>query len=193
MSIVEKLLDQKIIIYSLIAIGLLILVVLLLIMIGQVTTIMAKRRRQKARLQMRQQLTPTAALTTSSTREGLATSTSPTTASPTPTGDMAKPALVVTAQPPGTSADEQIAAASGSTIDPAQGSTPPAQPEAQVSSTMQDILSSVFIDEDVVARYEVLLRGQQHVDITDLLVLSRKVTAQLRARILDIETRTGRS
>jgi len=44
---------------------------------------------------------------------------------------------------------------------------------------MQDILSSVFVDEDAQARYAVLLSGLDSIDVSDLLALCQKVAGQL--------------
>jgi hypothetical protein len=58
------------------------------------------------------------------------------------------------------------------------------QPEQQnqegAASAMQDILSSVFSDEESSARQEALMKGLDTVEISDLLTLTNSVADQLR-------------
>jgi len=56
----------------------------------------------------------------------------------------------------------------------------PAASSGGGTSAMQDILSSVFVNDEAMARYEVLLRGLDNVDINDLLALCNQVADQLR-------------
>jgi hypothetical protein len=57
---------------------------------------------------------------------------------------------------------------------------PVAKAEEMVPSEMQEILSSVFEDEDLMHRYDVLLRGLKDVDIYELLAMSRRVSERLQ-------------
>jgi len=57
---------------------------------------------------------------------------------------------------------------------------PIAKAEEMVPSEMQEILSSVFEDEDLMHRYDVLLRGLKDVDIYELLAMSRRVSERLQ-------------
>ncbi|MBI1279793.1 MAG: hypothetical protein GC179_16820 [Anaerolineaceae bacterium] len=52
--------------------------------------------------------------------------------------------------------------------------------EDEVSPEMQDLLSSVFSDEENSERQAILLKGMQPVAIDELLTLSKSVAAQLR-------------
>lgn len=52
--------------------------------------------------------------------------------------------------------------------------------EDEVSPEMQDLLSSVFSDEDNFERQAILLKGSEPVAIDELLTLSKAVAAQLR-------------
>ena len=60
------------------------------------------------------------------------------------------------------------------------GGTPEAKKEEEVSPEMQDLLSSVFSDEDNSERQAILLKGIEPVSIDELLILSKAVAAQLR-------------
>ncbi|MBL8165839.1 MAG: hypothetical protein JNJ61_27895 [Anaerolineae bacterium] len=51
--------------------------------------------------------------------------------------------------------------------------------DAPVSAAMQDILSSVFTDEANSERQTALLRGVDQIEMSDLLMLSQRVLAQL--------------
>jgi preprotein translocase subunit YajC len=53
--------------------------------------------------------------------------------------------------------------------------------EDAVSSAMQDLLSSVFNDDEAEARYAVLLKGLDAVDITHLAALTSQIARQLNA------------
>lgn len=55
-------------------------------------------------------------------------------------------------------------------------------PESLVASEMQSLLEDVFFDEEAFARYEVLLDGKDNVDIQALASLAEEVAAQLHAR-----------
>lgn len=60
----------------------------------------------------------------------------------------------------------------------------PATPEAQaatetMSGAMQDILSSVFADEESASHPEALLDGLKDIETTDLLILANRLAAQL--------------
>jgi type II secretory pathway pseudopilin PulG len=72
------------------------------------------------------------------------------------------------------------AAASATTTASSPANAQPESPETAVSSAMQDILSSVFIDEEAMARYDVLLEGQEQIEMDTLLTLARQVAAELR-------------
>lgn len=69
----------------------------------------------------------------------------------------------------------QVAAA-----DAAQTTTASTEQKPEVSSAMQDILSSVFADSEASERYQILLNGTEDVSATDLLALSKRVADQLR-------------
>ncbi len=61
------------------------------------------------------------------------------------------------------------------------GGTPEAKKEEEeVSPEMQDLLSSVFSDEENTERQAILLKGIEPVSIDELLTLSKAVAAQLR-------------
>ncbi len=62
-----------------------------------------------------------------------------------------------------------------------QEEQPQPEPQDSQSSAMQDILSSVFSDEEADARRGTLLNGLERVDISHLLALCNQVAAQLRA------------
>lgn len=51
--------------------------------------------------------------------------------------------------------------------------------EPVVSSAMQDLLSSVFTDEEANARYQVLLADSGGISASDVLALCRQIAAQL--------------
>jgi hypothetical protein len=52
-----------------------------------------------------------------------------------------------------------------------------------VSSAMQDILSSVFTDDEALARYETLLDGTEKIDASELAVFCQQISDQLRSRV----------
>ncbi len=54
--------------------------------------------------------------------------------------------------------------------------------EAVISSEMQDLLSSVFTDEETVARYQVLLKGVDPMSAEELTELSQRILAQLKGQ-----------
>jgi hypothetical protein len=56
----------------------------------------------------------------------------------------------------------------------------PAAPEPEVSSELQDIIASVFMDDDRFARYEMLRRDVPAVDIHELAALCQSIAGQLR-------------
>lgn len=60
-------------------------------------------------------------------------------------------------------------------------STPPETQEA-VASSMQNLLSDVFGDDDAAAHYEVLLRGFEEVSAHDLIALGQQLMARLQQR-----------
>jgi hypothetical protein len=51
----------------------------------------------------------------------------------------------------------------------------------ETPKAVQDILSSVFSDEEALARYQVLLSGLEPVDMADLLALCNDVAGRLDA------------
>lgn len=59
-------------------------------------------------------------------------------------------------------------------------SEPAVKAGEMIPSEMQEILSSVFEDEDQLHRYDVLLRGQKDIDVFDLLAMSRRVSERLQ-------------
>lgn len=73
-------------------------------------------------------------------------------------------------------ADIEVEAEGEETLEP----EPAAKPGEMVPSEMQEILSSVFEDEDLMHRYDVLLRGLKDVDIYELLAMSRSVSERLQ-------------
>lgn len=52
--------------------------------------------------------------------------------------------------------------------------------EPEMSDAMRDIIESVFMDEELFAHYEILLRNTTPVMIGDLVTLSQNVAAKLR-------------
>lgn len=56
----------------------------------------------------------------------------------------------------------------------------PAATEPEVSSELQDIIASVFMDDDRFARYEMLRRDVPAVDIHELAALCQSIAGQLR-------------
>ena len=58
---------------------------------------------------------------------------------------------------------------------------PAAHAEPGPSDEMQSILASVFVDDELLARYDVLLRGLNETSISELLALSEKVAGNLKA------------
>mgnify|MGYP005840306787 CR=1 FL=1 len=77
----------------------------------------------------------------------------------------------------------------GGTVPTPAPAVPPAVEASQsqsqdqpVSDAMSDILSSVFVDEEANARYQVLLQGVNDIAAADLAAWCENVAAQLRAR-----------
>jgi len=91
----------------------------------------------------------------------------------------AKPPVPVTPSAPVVSAGSPSAAAASALNAALSGGTPEAKKE-EVTPEMQDLLSSVFSDEDNSERQAILLKGNEPVAIDELLTLSKAVAAQLR-------------
>ena len=100
------------------------------------------------------------------------------------------PAAGSGAAPAGTPAAAGAAPAAGGTAPAAAAPKPPllaATPAAstttetkeEVSPEMQDLLSSVFSDEENSERQQILLQGTESVSIDELLTLSKSVMAQI--------------
>jgi hypothetical protein len=53
--------------------------------------------------------------------------------------------------------------------------------ENAIPSAMQDILSSVFADDETLDQFDVLLEGTDSVEISQLLIMCNQITGQLRA------------
>lgn len=103
----------------------------------------------------------------------------PVAAKPAPTPTAVAPAPVAQAAAP-------VAAAATSTETPA-ATTPEGQPPAAgdaAATGIQDILSSVFGDEEAAGHPEALLFGLKELDTTDLLTLATRLAAQLNARTM---------
>ena len=91
----------------------------------------------------------------------------------------AKPPVPVAPSAPVVSAGSPAAAAASALNAALSGGTPEAKKE-EVTPEMQDLLSSVFSDEDNSERQAILLKGNEPVAIDELLTLSKAVAAQLR-------------
>ncbi len=53
--------------------------------------------------------------------------------------------------------------------------------ENAIPSAMQDILSSVFADDETLNQFDVLLKGTDSVEISQLLIMCNQIAGQLRA------------
>lgn len=99
----------------------------------------------------------------------------------TPASAAAKPTPVAS-----TAAPTPVAPAAASS-DTAVATTPDGQAPAAgdaVASGIQDILSSVFGDEETVGHPEALLVNLKEINTTDLLALATRLAAQLNARTM---------
>ncbi len=104
-----------------------------------------------------------------------------------PAGTGATPAVAEAAAPAAAGATAPGAAPAAAEAQPAAVVEPvaEAQPEEAASedaNSMQDILNSVFADDESASRYEVLLRDIEPITADELLEMANKIAAQLRAR-----------
>ncbi len=160
MSLIDVILGQKIIPLT---IGL----ALLLIMLAVVLMIVPRIRKHRAKAaQLRAERMAAAAVMA----EQIDDEPEPIQARTTPK----KPAALTPAASVQPAA--KPAAAAVLTATPAQ---PAGQPGESAPSAMQDILSSVFSDEDNSERQAALMRGMSDVDMNDLLTLTQQVVVQL--------------
>jgi hypothetical protein len=66
------------------------------------------------------------------------------------------------------------------------------QQEAEPDKAMQDLLNSVFVDEEALERYQVLLKGTSDIDIQDLATLSQNIVVRLRGEeVLTVQRVSG--
>ncbi len=100
----------------------------------------------------------------------------------TPAPTAAKPTPVAS-----TTAPTPVAPTTAATTDTAAATTPEGQAPAAgdaVASGIQDILSSVFGDEETVGHPEALLANLKEINTNDLLALATRLAAQLNARTM---------
>lgn len=177
MSLIDLILGQKGILISLGLAFLLLFVALLLGATGRLRASSAKRKRRKAK-----QAAMVAAQVTQLDQSSQANA-------PITAKAHVQPISDITPTPSHTPTPSQVASTAGAVKATPVTSTvvtapPEGQVEGQLSGAMQDILSSVFVDEDAVARYEVLLRDLDNIEISDLLTLCQQVTRQLGAGMM---------
>lgn len=170
MSIVDLILDQKIILITAVLAGMVLFAAIGLLAIGRLKKYTAKRARKQALRRaarakeaesqeeaqhiFQQPVQPI----TLAAQQATPIATSAAGQQPVPIGPPAQmPHPTQTTTPASTAAQGQ-----------------------EVPKAMQEILSSVFADEESLARYAVLLSGLDHVDVTDLRALCDDVAARLK-------------
>lgn len=190
MSLIDLILSQKIILISLAAALLLMMVAVLLAVTGRLRTLSAKRAQQSAqqRVELDAELQELRALRASHTvghegQDAIAikapqvgargtkrTNTPATQVNPEAGQNLVKPA---------TSGPTVAAAALGTEQVDSAAEQPDIDAQSGPSNEMQNILASVFVDDELMARYDVLLRGLKGTSMDELLVLCQKVAKQM--------------
>lgn len=163
-SLLDTLLEQKMILVSLVASGALLLGAITLSVlpaIQQASAQAAQQRREAAILTAREQQADRAAEIEE--QQDIAASGG----ARAEDGGEAQTAQARAAKKPKLDAQPQVAA------------QPAAEPA--VPSAIQDILSSVFVDEDSLARYEVLLKELEDISAAELLIRCNDVESRLQA------------
>ncbi|MCC7446390.1 MAG: hypothetical protein IT324_03190 [Anaerolineae bacterium] len=181
MSLIELILAQKAILLTLVIAVMILMAGVGLSILPRIKASNAKKARQKARAEAlaRQHALEQAEEEAAAEAEELAAvaaeaqaevQAAPPEPAPAPVAPtVVKPAPVAAAPPKPAPAPT-----------PAPTPAPAASSGGSASSAMQDILSSVFANDEAMARYEVLLRGLDNIDINDLLALCNQVADQLR-------------
>jgi type II secretory pathway pseudopilin PulG len=203
MSIVNLILGQQLIVITIMVAVLLLLLAVMLTVMGRMRTRRAKQARLKAKKVAAEQaaqaaqaalLAQAAHIIEQSTGEVIlnpkkpvspAAVGSPSVTVPPASGASAAPVMGSTAPAVGApvaaapahkvpgSAPIPVVAVPVTSTAPATDGAPP------VSSAMQDILSSVFVDEESVARYEVLSRGLEPIKMADLQAMCQEISSRL--------------
>lgn len=114
-------------------------------------------------------------------KKGAKGAPAPKTAQDVPASAAAQPAATVAAPVPAPAAAAKPAAAAAAPVaaaPAAQTQTP--QAEQPGPNAMQDILTSLFTDDDASERQAVLLRGTADVDMANLVTLGQQIIVQMR-------------
>ena len=201
-SLINLILSQKIIIISLGLAGLLMFLAVMLTLVGRLRKFNAKRAQLRAERKAEQEAERQAMLAfraaqaeqaadDESEDENDEPAARPSRAAAPRAKGSAKPAAVAaedTDQPPVKTVAAAPKAAPKPPVVKAPAPPPPTpapapatQPEAGPSAEMQNILASVFVDDELMARYDVLLRGLEVPSVSELLALCQDVAGQLGA------------
>jgi hypothetical protein len=172
MSLLDFILDNQLIVISIAAALVPLILAFVYVVIRRVRNMLKKRARRKAEVALQASIVAQERRAEAAARrEQMVSAEAP--ADLTPAAQTA----VAPGQPimPGVEASEQTE------TEETEGDEDEKEEGDETSDKMQDLLASVFVDEEAEAHMAVLLSGTQNPDIHELVQLGQSVAAQLRA------------
>jgi hypothetical protein len=179
MSLIDLILGQKIVLATIGLAGLILVTALSLAIVPHLKQILANRKAQRALAAQEAALQAEAESSEELNPQQSLATTAPRAVKPPAPAAAATPTRA--AAQPGT-APTSVAQASPLATSTTSASPSAGQSEEQTSSAMQDILSSVFSNDEALERFRVLLQGAENLPASELLALCSSVSDQLRAK-----------